>query len=206
MDPGIEAELVERCSRGDASAWDKLFDQHYAAVQRFLFQLSSDLAWDDVEELAQEVFLTAIKNLKSFRKDSRLQTWLFRIAVNKAADWRSRRQAVKRGGGIVPLSINTATEDNDRPIDPPALELQPDAALVNAEQCALLYRGLDQLDQPCREIIELRYFGDESYDAISSVLDLNAKTVSSRLSRCLDRLEQIIRASISPEDLSKFPV
>ena len=47
------------------------------------------------------------------------------------------------------------------------------------------------LGQPCREIIELRYFGDLSYDEISRSLNLNPKTVSSRLSKCLDRLEAI---------------
>jgi RNA polymerase sigma factor (sigma-70 family) len=46
--------------------------------------------------------------------------------------------------------------------------------------------------QPCREILDLRYFGDLSYDEISLALQMNPKTVSSRLSKCLDRLETIV--------------
>jgi RNA polymerase sigma factor (sigma-70 family) len=58
---------------------------------------------------------------------------------------------------------------------------------------ALVHESLDQLGEPCREIVELRYFGDLSYDELSRTLNLNIKTVSSRLSKCLDRLEGIAR-------------
>ena len=59
--------------------------------------------------------------------------------------------------------------------------------------------SLDRLDEPCREIIELRYYGELSYDEIAEELRLNAKTVSSRLSKCLDRL-LIIAKEIFPSD------
>ena len=64
----------------------------------------------------------------------------------------------------------------------------PDAVLVNAETCRLIRQSLDQLEDPCREIIELRYYGELSYSEIATELRLNPKTVSSRLSKCLDRL------------------
>jgi len=55
------------------------------------------------------------------------------------------------------------------------------------------------LGQPCREILELRYFGDLSYEEIASELQMNPKTVSSRLSKCLDKLEEIAKAMTLPE-------
>jgi RNA polymerase sigma factor (sigma-70 family) len=64
---------------------------------------------------------------------------------------------------------------------------------------------VDQLGEPCREIIELRYFGDLSYEELSGTLNLNAKTVSSRLSKCLDRLELIVRKIFSRESSDAFP-
>ena len=66
---------------------------------------------------------------------------------------------------------------------------------MNAEQMAGVRSALDRVDEPCREIIELRYFGDLSYEELSTTLNLNPKTVSSRLSKCLDRLEEIIRGA-----------
>jgi RNA polymerase sigma factor (sigma-70 family) len=52
-------------------------------------------------------------------------------------------------------------------------------------------QALERLEEPCRQIIQLRYFADLSYDELADELKLNPKTVSSRLSKCLDRLEKI---------------
>jgi hypothetical protein len=48
MNPDAEAELIARCRRGEAQAWDELFDRHYAATGRFVFQLASDFTREDV--------------------------------------------------------------------------------------------------------------------------------------------------------------
>jgi RNA polymerase sigma-70 factor, ECF subfamily len=68
-----------------------------------------------------------------------------------------------------------------------------------AETYRLVRESLDHLGEPCREIIELRYYGELSYDEIAAELRLNPKTVSSRLSKCLDRLT-IIAKEIFPPD------
>jgi len=199
-----EAELLARCGRGEAAAWDELFDRHYAATGRFIFQLSHDLTREDAEEICQEVFLSVIKNIESFHGDSQFQTWLFRIATNKARDYRERRHAAKRGGGQTTISLDAEDPENGLSLDPPTAAPGPDAHLMSAEQVAQVHRALDQLDAPCREIIELRYFADLSYDEISRSLDLNPKTGSSRLSKCRDRLESIVRQHF-PGKSEAFP-
>jgi RNA polymerase sigma-70 factor, ECF subfamily len=204
MDP--EAELLARCRRGEAAAWDELFDRHYAAAGRFIFQLAPDFTREDAEEICQDVFLSVIKNLGSFHGDSRFQTWLFRIATNKARDFREKRTAAKRGGGQAPLSLQAEDPATGRTPDPPGHRPGPDEALMNAEQMALVRAALDQLGEPCREIVELRYFGDLSYEELSGALKLNPKTVSSRLSKCLDRLEQIMNTIFSGKKSAPFSV
>ena len=188
-----EADLLARCRRGEAEAWDELFDCHYAAAGRFIFQLGPDFTREDAEEICQEVFLSVIRNIESFRGRSRFQTWVFRIAANKARDYRERRNAAKRGGGQTPVSLQAEDAGCGMAVDPPSSAPAPDTVLVGVEQAALLRKALGQLDEPCREIIELRYFGDLSYEEIGKALELNQKTVSSRLSKCLDRLEGIAR-------------
>jgi len=205
MGSDAEADLLARCGRGEAGAWDELFDRHYAAAGRFVFQLGHDFSREDVEEICQEVFLSVIRNLDSFRGGSQFQTWLFRIAANKARDYRERRQAAKRGGGQTPLSLQAEDPETGLTLDPPGATPAPDATLMNAEQVALVHQALDQVGEPCREIIELRYFGDLSYDELSHALKLNPKTVSSRLSKCLDRLEAITRTLFTGEKSAAFP-
>ena len=202
---GSEAELLARCRRGDAAAWDELFDRHYAAAGRFVLQLASDFTREDAEEICQEVFLAVIRNVDSFHGDSQFQTWLFRIAVNKARDYRERRDAAKRGGGRPPLSLQAEDPESGLTLDPPAELPGPDEQLISAEQMRLLRDALDQLGDPCREVIELRYFGDLSYEELGRALKLNTKTVSSRLSKCLDRLEALGRRMFSGERSGAFP-
>ena len=206
MGPDSEADLLARCRRGDAAAWDELFDRHYAATGRFIFQLSHDLTREDAEEICQEVFLSVIKNIESFHGDSQFQTWLFRIAANKARDYRERRFAAKRGGGQTTVSLQAEDPENGLSIDPPSSAPGPDLALISAEQIGLVQQAIEQLGEPCREIIELRYFADLSYDEISHSLELNPKTVSSRLSKCLDRLEGIARTIFSPGENRRIAV
>jgi RNA polymerase sigma-70 factor (ECF subfamily) len=205
MSLGPESELLARCRRGEAEAWDILFDRYYAAAGRFIFQLGHDFTPEDVEEICQETFLAVIRHLASFHGESQFQTWLFRIATNKARDFRERQRAAKRGGGQMPLSLQAEDPMTGLTPDPPSGAPPPDAALLRGEQMALVGTALDQLNEPCREIIELRYFGDLSYEELGAELKLNPKTVSSRLSKCLDRLEEIARKVFSGEDFPAFP-
>lgn len=194
-----EKELLARCGKGDADAWDELFARHYAAAGRFVFQLGYNFTREDVEEICQESFLTVIKHLNTFERHCQFQTWLFRIAANKARDYRDKQNAAKRGGGETPIPLHARDGDDSLPVDPPSRGPSPDIALLNAEQACLVGRAVEQLDIPCREVIELRYFADLSYEEIAAALKLNAKTVSSRLSKCLDKLEVIAQRLFAPE-------
>ena len=118
---------------------------------------------------------------------------------------RERQQAAKRGGGQTPLSLQAEDPETGLTLDPPSQSPGPDFVLANAEQGMLVRKALDQLDQSCREIIELRYFADLSYDEISRSLELNPKTVSSRLSKCLDHLESIARKVFYEGKSAVFP-
>jgi RNA polymerase sigma-70 factor (ECF subfamily) len=200
-----DPHLIARCREGEAAAWDRLFDRYYAMAARFVFQLSRDFTREDVEEICQEVFLAVIRNIDSFQGGCQFHTWLFRIAGNKAADYRERQHAAKRGGGRPAISLQAEDPSTGLTLDPPSSLPTPDVSLMNTEQADLVHRALDHIGQPCREIIELRYFGDLSYEEISLALQLNAKTVSSRLSKCLNRLEGISRKIFAGENLPVFP-
>lgn len=200
-----EADLIQRCRRGDAGAWDAIFDEHYGPACRFIFQLSASISREDAEEICQEAFLSVIQNISSFQQTSQFRTWLFRIAANKTRDHLERQHAAKRGGGQIPVSLNVES-DTGQTIDPPDHLPAPDAALLTHEQMLLIRRSLDHLGDPCREIIELRYFGDLSYEEIGTTLKLNPKTVSSRLSKCLGQLGRIARFVFSTTRSRSFPV
>jgi RNA polymerase sigma-70 factor (ECF subfamily) len=206
MGTEAEIELLARCRRGDVRAWDELFDRYYGAVGRFVFQLSPDFSREDTEEVCQEVFLSVVRSLGSFKGASQFQTWLFRIASNKARDFRERRSAAKRGGGQPALSLQAEDPEGGAPLDPPSQAPSPDEALMSAERQQMLRSALDRVGEPCQEILELRYFGDLSYEELAAALKLNPKTVSSRLSKCLARLEVVVREVFARGNSSPFSV
>ena len=195
-----EVQLMPECRAGNTVAWDSLFDRYYATVARFVFQLSGDFSHEDTEEICQETFLSVVRNLPSFQGRSSFQTWLLRIAANKAMDYREKTRAAKRGGNAVHISIDADRRDKEPPIDPESGNPGPDALLQIAETSRLVRESLDRLGEPCREIIELRYYAELSYDEIAAELRLNPKTVSSRLSKCLDRLLMIAKEIFPAED------
>src|SRR5215211_6021073 len=194
-----ETQIIAECRAGNTAAWDALFDKYYATVARFVFQLSGDFNHEDTEEICQETFLSVVRNLSSFQGRSSFQTWLLRIAANKAMDYREKTRAAKRGGSAVHISIDASRTYDEPTVDPPSGNPGPDALLQIAETSRLVRESLDRLGEPCREIIELRYFGDLSYDQIAAELRLNPKTVSSRLSKCVDRL-LVVAQEIFPSD------
>src|SRR5437764_1581168 len=149
-DPGkVDADLIARCRAGEADAWDALFDKYYPVAARFVFQLSADFNHEDTEEICQETFLAVVRNLASFQGKSSFQTWLLRVAANKAMDFRGKSRAEKRGGRIVHVSLDGAREHGE--IDLPSRCPGPDDLLVNAETSRLIRQSLDQLEDTCRE-------------------------------------------------------
>lgn len=206
MSNADEATLIRRCLAGDRDAWDDLFDRHYGPVFRFVFQFSGRFTHEDVEEICQEVFVAVVQKLGSFRGGCALQTWLFRVASNKARDFLEKRSAVKRGGGEVPLSLDVEHPDSGLKLDPPDSAHAPDVVLADSERLQAVHDAVERLEEPCREIVQLRYFGDLSYEELAGLLQLNPKTVSSRLSRCLDRLEGLVQSEFSRGNPDLFPV
>jgi RNA polymerase sigma-70 factor, ECF subfamily len=201
-----EKELIAKCRKGDADAWDALFNEYYPMAEKFVYQLSPSFLAEDVEEICQEAFLAVIRNLEHFHGQSSFRTWLYRIAANKARDFVDKQRAAKRGGGDVTYSLDAENPETGLKLDVPSSAPGPDSAVMNDERMALVRQALDELGDPCREIIELRYFGDLSYEEIAAELQLNPKTVSSRLSKCLDKMEEITAGMLRREKSPASPV
>ena len=124
----------------------------------YVFQLSSTFTREDCDEVCQEVFLSVVKNLDRFGGKSRLQTWLFRIAANKARDYRAKQVAAKRGGGQVPLSLQAEDEEGNRLIDPASPLPSPDGEMMRDEKWRLVGEVLhERWVGRVVEILELRY-------------------------------------------------
>lgn len=191
-----DAELVRRCIGGDESAFVEIVRRNRAKI----FSVAQDLLhnWADAEEITQDTFVRAYRNLSRFRGDSALGTWLHRIAVNLARNrhwyfFRRRRHATvsldcpigEDGNGTLADLVCSGGAD-------PSQECSRD------EFADLVAESMQRLDPLHREILVLRNLNHLSYGEIARRLGINPGTVKSRIARARDRLRAEI-AKACPE-------
>ena len=161
-------------------------DAFIGLVERYQRPVYNAAFWvlrrpDDAADVVQTVFLRVIERLDEYDPKYRFFSWLYRIAVNEALD------VLRRNGREEPLD-----DDIDIPDVPGG---DPESVLARAQESAHLRRCLLRLSTNDRIVLTLRHFSDLSYDEIAQVLELDEKTVKSRIFDARRRL----RALIAPQ-------
>jgi RNA polymerase sigma-70 factor (ECF subfamily) len=161
--------IVEKAKRGDRAAFRSLFlaYRHQVArvIQRFVPR-------EDVEDVAQEVFLHVFRSLPSFRGDARFSTWLHRLALNVA------RMHLRRGKSRPKLTL--AGNDERKVLERPSL-VDPALDAERNERVRALYRLLENLSEKKREALILHDLEGLPADEIAKILDIPVMTVRTRV-------------------------
>ena len=182
---GREASLIQRCAARDEYACAELVSEH----QRMVYQLSLNLLNDHNEalDLSQEVFLRVFRTLSSFRGQSALRTWIYRIAINQAKNrirWWTRRH---RGDQVSLDDHVLKFGDLESKQD-----ILPDRLLASKETAARIWQALARLPFDQRTALILREVDGLRYEEIAFTLDVAVGTVKSRLTRA----RQALRADL----------
>jgi RNA polymerase sigma-70 factor (ECF subfamily) len=172
-----EPALIQRAAQGDMKAWESLILAHQQAVFRLAYLILGDP--DEAEDVAQETFLRAWKNLGRFDPSRPLSPWLLQIAANLA-----RNQRRSAGRYFAALIRNLQAEPTS-----PTIE-EKGAQHIEAQQLWQAVRRLQQADQ---QIVYLRYFLNLSVAETAETLQVAEGTVKSRLNRALNRLRMVIQ-------------
>ncbi len=190
-----EKVWIQRAQKGDAAAFEQLVTAYERKV--YALALRSTGSEADAADLTQEVFLRAWRSLNSFRGDSTVSTWLYRITMNICIDF-SRKKSLQ----LVPLSDE---EGNELPLPDRRTTNSPEAALENQELSRELNTALKQLTPEHRQAILLRDVSGLTYQEIGRMLALEEGTVKSRLARARRNLRNILikRGNISLPSASK---
>lgn len=170
-----DAVLVLRCQEGDVEAFDEIVARYKDGIYNYIGRMISNR--DEVDDLAQEVFVRAYAGLRSFRQDSNLRTWLYRIANNLCID-KYRRAGIEKKL-IVP--IEREDEQGAREIDLPDRTYDPQVVCERAELQAQVQKALSRLPDKLRTTILLYDMEGLSYEEIAETLRVPVGTVKSRL-------------------------
>ena len=176
-----EAELIAQAQSGDRNAFNELVRIHARGVFNVVYHMSGDsLVADDA---AQETFIRAWQNLTSYRPQTSLRNWLYRIAFNAGMDM------LRKEKRILPNDIEDLNLRDERP-DPESLASQN-------ERTVIVQQAVMSLPDASRAVLVLREYEGMSYHEIADALDIPVGTVMSRLNYARKVLKDTLKSKLS---------
>lgn len=206
LPPGVErvdldADLHERLRAGDHDAFRTLLRRHHRAVVRVAGSVVRREAI--AEEIAQEAWISVVRNIHGFDGRGSLRGWIFRIAINAA-----RSRAAREAREVPASSLGGGDDDGEPTVDParfqdegrwaghwsapPAPWPRPDEQLLSAETHALIAREIDALPALQRQVITLRDTQDLDADETCSILGITEANQRVLLHRARARVRQAL--------------
>ena len=177
MDNDVDQALVERYRKGDRDAFTELVIRYQRPIYNAAFWILRSA--DDANDIAQGVFLKVAERLDEYDSHHRFFSWIYRIAVNESLNL---------------LRRNGHEEWLDDEIDLPGAETaNPESQASNAERSRNIQRALMGLSASDRTVLTLRHFSECSYQEIAEILQIDEKTVKSRLFEARHRLRDALK-------------
>jgi RNA polymerase sigma-70 factor (ECF subfamily) len=174
-DPDIE--LVQRCRNGDWTAFTDLVVRYQRPIYNAAFWVLRKP--EDANDVTQVVFLKVAERLDEYDPRFKFFSWIYRIAVNESLNL---------------LRRNRREEALDDEIDLPGPESSDPERQASAAEVAKRIRGaLMRMTPNDRLVLTLRHFSECSYEEIGQILDIDQKTVKSRLFEARQRLRELLR-------------
>ncbi len=175
MDP--DRQLVRLAKNGNKAAFGKLARRYRDAVLALAYDFLND--YENAQDVAQNVFMKAFKNIGDFEEKSRFSSWLFRITVNASLD--ARKSKIRRRKFLIRKEVY---EENGQVSAQPEWQNGIDDTLINA---------LNKLSDHQQTAIILRYFHDKPVREIADVLDCSESTVRIHLHRAIQKLDKSLK-------------
>jgi RNA polymerase sigma-70 factor, ECF subfamily len=174
-----DEQIVERALTGDAEAFGEIVRRW----ERRIFALAYGMLGreEDARDATQETFLAAFRNLRGFRGEAKVSSWLHRIAVNQCIT--RQRRAKVRGE----TALEDEAEANGAQFSAPAHE-SPARVAESRETTDVVRRAVQALPTELRQVIVMKEFEELTFQQIAEALDLPLSTVKSRLYTALRQL------------------
>jgi RNA polymerase sigma-70 factor (ECF subfamily) len=164
-----DAHLIMQIAQGDEKAFEQLVHKYEQAVFSTIYRYIGNR--DDVEDLAQEIFLKIWRNAKKFKGKSKFSTWLYRIVVNHCINYRRKHRRKH-------VSLDELT---DKGVTPEALKVTPD--WEQKRRVELVRKAVSELPDRQRMALVLSQFEGRSYKEIAEIMKISLSSVESLIFR-----------------------
>jgi RNA polymerase sigma factor (sigma-70 family) len=182
--------IVKKILAGNKKAFETLIRQHQRLVSHVVFRMVDNRA--DREDICQDVFLKVYQNLGGFQFESKLSTWIAKIAYNTCLNYLEKKRVL--------LYDDLSTEERSLETVPGTTS-GPDQLVEGKEISGLLRSEIDKMPVHYRTILTLYHLDQMSYKEIGDSMDLPEGTVKSYLFRGRKLLKERLMAKYQPEDL-----
>jgi RNA polymerase sigma-70 factor (ECF subfamily) len=178
-----ERTLVEQLKKGDETAFKTIVETWQNMVYNTALGIVQNQ--EDAEDIAQEVFVQAYQSIGSFKGESKLSTWLYRITVTKSLDHERRKRRKKRFAFVRSIF----SDQNEVLINPPDFH-HPGVSLDNKEDAAVLFKAIAELPENQRIVFTLNKVEGLSYQEVSEVMKSTVSSVESLMHRAKNNLKK----------------
>lgn len=182
-------DLVKKAVKGNESAYQKLMDKYTRGLQFHIGKMLRDKSL--LEDLIQEIFIKAFKNLKNYNPEYAFSTWLYRIATNHTID-HLRKKKLKTYSINEPLS----TKDGEMQMELKDHQTSTDEPIFKSERKLMVGDAIAQLPDKYRKVIEMRHMQELSYQEIADELDVPIGTVKAHIFRAREMLYKLMKDKI----------
>jgi len=176
-----DTDLIRRFKDGDKGAFEEFLRKYQDKIYNLCRYILHDS--EDAQDAAQEVFLKAYASLKTYRPDSSLYTWLYRITVNTCLDYNKKLRPE-------PLVEESAIDDL------PSIQPSPERLYQSKETGRAIETALRKLPEKLRVVIVLKEIEGLSYEEIAEAIPASVGTVKSRISRAREELKRLLQKKV----------
>lgn len=180
--------LVQQAiNQGDQKAYAELLNNYRDSLYFMLLKMTNNPV--DADDLTIEAFGKAFKNLHQYTMEFAFSTWLFRIASNNCIDFLRKKNRIQYTSGINP----GGEETDEYPSNLPSPDPGPEEMTIAKQKIQLMREVVEKLKPHYRNLVEMRYFRELSYEEIAVELDLPLGTVKAQLFRAREFLYDILK-------------
>lgn len=177
--------IIEKLKQGNDSVFKELVETYRNMVVNTCFGLLHNT--EDAEDVAQDVFIEVFRSVASFRADSKISTWLYRIAVNRSLNFirdNKKRKWFQSFDDLMESKKEALNQLNYQSSDDPESEME------NSQRALLLHEAIDSLPENQRVAFTLNKYEDLAYKEISEVMNLSVSSVESLIHRAKKNLQK----------------
>jgi len=179
-------QLIYQIKAGERQAFQMLVDAYQQKVINTCYSFVKNQR--DAEDIAQEVFIEIYRSIGSFKEESELSTWIYRISINKSLDFLRMLKRKKRIQNLIPIfNQQTSREIN---ISDQSKNMQDQ--LEQDEMHQLLHQAINQLPSNQRIALTLNKFENLTSKEIASIMEISISSVESMLHRSKNNLREIL--------------